>query len=240
MTEARSASSSATGSPARRRACGRGPTTLRRRATPCDCRGFPGMAARGKRRTGPAGRSGTARSNRPLTSSRHGATSSSPAACRWEARWSPVWPSRRAMRSRGWSWSIRPSARGRRLRSSRPMSAGRCALVLPSAATSRSRASRSRRTTARRSSPVRPWGCSEGRPGRIRPHHRADAHVPQHRGPRRRRPVGDLLKTGATSTEVEEILLENSYHVATLDYDAEQIFAGSVEFFEQLTAEHTT
>ena len=29
-----------------------------------------------------------------------------------------------------------------------------------------------------------------------------------------------LLKTGATSTTVEEILLENSYHVATLDNDA--------------------
>jgi carboxylesterase len=48
-----------------------------------------------------------------------------------------------------------------------------------------------------------------------------------------------LLKTGARSTSVEEILLENSYHVATLDYDAEQIFAGSVEFFAQLTAEAT-
>jgi carboxylesterase len=49
-----------------------------------------------------------------------------------------------------------------------------------------------------------------------------------------------LLKTRATSTEVEEILLENSYHVATLDYDADEIFAGSVKFFEQLTAEQAT
>jgi carboxylesterase len=48
------------------------------------------------------------------------------------------------------------------------------------------------------------------------------------------------LRRGASSTSVEEILLENSYHVATLDYDAEQIFRGSVEFFQQLTAEHTT
>ena len=46
-----------------------------------------------------------------------------------------------------------------------------------------------------------------------------------------------LLKAGATSTTVEEIMLENSYHVATLDYDAEQIFAGSVEFFPPRTAE---
>jgi carboxylesterase len=48
-----------------------------------------------------------------------------------------------------------------------------------------------------------------------------------------------LLKTHATSTSVEEIMLENSYHVATLDYDAEQIFAGSVEFIETRTAERT-
>jgi carboxylesterase len=49
-----------------------------------------------------------------------------------------------------------------------------------------------------------------------------------------------LLKKGAASTDVEEILLENSYHVATLDYDADRIFSGSVEFFQQLTAERTT
>ena len=35
---------------------------------------------------------------------------------------------------------------------------------------------------------------------------------------------------------VEERLLENSYHVATLDNDAPTIFAGSVEFVQQ----HTT
>lgn len=46
-----------------------------------------------------------------------------------------------------------------------------------------------------------------------------------------------LLKAGATSTTVEEIMLENSYHVATLDYDAPLIFQGSVEFFQSLAAE---
>ncbi len=51
---------------------------------------------------------------------------------------------------------------------------------------------------------------------------------------------GELLRRGASSTSVEEILLENSYHVATLDYDADQIFSGSVEFFQQLTAERAT
>ncbi|MGH8862700.1 MAG: alpha/beta hydrolase [Jatrophihabitantaceae bacterium] len=49
-----------------------------------------------------------------------------------------------------------------------------------------------------------------------------------------------LLKSGAGSTSVEEIMLENSYHVATLDNDAEQIFAGSVDFFQTQTAERTT
>ncbi len=46
---------------------------------------------------------------------------------------------------------------------------------------------------------------------------------------------GRLLQEGATSTTVEEILLHNSYHVATLDYDADLIHEGSVEFFRSLT-----
>ena len=46
-----------------------------------------------------------------------------------------------------------------------------------------------------------------------------------------------LLRTGATSTSVEEILLTDSYHVATLDNDAQTIFTGSVEFFTDLAAE---
>ena len=46
-----------------------------------------------------------------------------------------------------------------------------------------------------------------------------------------------LLKVGATSTEVEEIMLRNSYHVATLDYDAEQIFTGSVDVIQSVTAD---
>ena len=46
---------------------------------------------------------------------------------------------------------------------------------------------------------------------------------------------GQLLKAGAVNTTVREVILENSYHVATLDNDAPQIFAGSVEFIESLT-----
>ena len=49
-----------------------------------------------------------------------------------------------------------------------------------------------------------------------------------------------VLKAGATATTVEEILLHDSYHVATLDNDAPEIFAGSVEFIRSLTAAGTT
>ena len=41
---------------------------------------------------------------------------------------------------------------------------------------------------------------------------------------------GRLLRAGAASTEVTEVILEESYHVATLDHDAPAIFAGSLEF----------
>jgi len=44
---------------------------------------------------------------------------------------------------------------------------------------------------------------------------------------------GKLLHGGATSTTVREVSLANSYHVATVDHDAELIFTGSVEFIEQ-------
>jgi carboxylesterase len=44
-----------------------------------------------------------------------------------------------------------------------------------------------------------------------------------------------LLKKAATSTSVEEILLHDSYHVATIDNDAPAIFEGSVEFIRSLT-----
>jgi carboxylesterase len=46
---------------------------------------------------------------------------------------------------------------------------------------------------------------------------------------------GRLLQRGATSTTVREVLLENSYHVATMDHDAPLIFAGTVDFI----GEHT-
>lgn len=44
-----------------------------------------------------------------------------------------------------------------------------------------------------------------------------------------------LLHVGASATTLREVVLEDSYHVATLDNDAPQIFAGSVEFIRSLT-----
>jgi carboxylesterase len=44
---------------------------------------------------------------------------------------------------------------------------------------------------------------------------------------------GQLLVRGATATTVREVLLENSYHVATMDHDAQTIFDGSVEFIRE-------
>jgi carboxylesterase len=48
-----------------------------------------------------------------------------------------------------------------------------------------------------------------------------------------------LLKSGASATTVDEIMLYDSYHVATLDNDAARIFEGSVEFFQSLTPDRT-
>ncbi|HSY15790.1 MAG TPA: alpha/beta fold hydrolase [Jatrophihabitantaceae bacterium] len=48
---------------------------------------------------------------------------------------------------------------------------------------------------------------------------------------------GRLLIAGATSTTVREVILEDSYHVATLDNDAPTIFEGSVGFIAALRRE---
>ncbi|MGZ4628537.1 alpha/beta hydrolase [Oryzihumus sp.] len=45
-----------------------------------------------------------------------------------------------------------------------------------------------------------------------------------------------LVLSKISSEDVQEILLENSYHVATLDNDAPLIFAESVKFIERLTS----
>jgi len=47
---------------------------------------------------------------------------------------------------------------------------------------------------------------------------------------------GRLLIERATSTTVREVLLEDSYHVATLDNDAQVIFDGSVDFTRDVLA----
>jgi len=43
-----------------------------------------------------------------------------------------------------------------------------------------------------------------------------------------------LLRQKVASSDVREVVLENSYHVATLDNDAPTIFEGSVEFVRRL------
>ena len=45
---------------------------------------------------------------------------------------------------------------------------------------------------------------------------------------------GRLLLAKISSTDVEEILLPDSYHVATLDNDAQRIFDGSLDFVRRL------
>jgi carboxylesterase len=44
-----------------------------------------------------------------------------------------------------------------------------------------------------------------------------------------------LIKAGVRSDDQTYIELQRSYHVATLDYDADDIFEGSVAFFRRLT-----
>ena len=43
-----------------------------------------------------------------------------------------------------------------------------------------------------------------------------------------------LIKKGVRSTDLTVVPLERSYHVATLDYDAELIFETSSAFFQRL------
>jgi carboxylesterase len=61
----------------------------------------------------------------------------------------------------------------------------------------------------------------------IRLYHSAEDHVVEPAN-------SQVLLAGVSSADVEETVLTNSYHVATLDYDAELIFAGSVEFVNAL------
>lgn len=44
---------------------------------------------------------------------------------------------------------------------------------------------------------------------------------------------GEILLSGLTGTKATEVILEDSFHVATLDNDAPQIFASSVDFIKQ-------
>jgi len=46
----------------------------------------------------------------------------------------------------------------------------------------------------------------------------------------------EVVRDEVSSTSITDIVLERSYHVATLDHDAELIFTSSVEFIEKVTA----
>jgi carboxylesterase len=46
----------------------------------------------------------------------------------------------------------------------------------------------------------------------------------------------EVIRDEVSSTNITDIVLERSYHVATLDHDAELIFTSSVEFIEKVTA----
>ena len=48
-----------------------------------------------------------------------------------------------------------------------------------------------------------------------------------------------LIRAGIASAELQVVPLDRSYHVATLDYDAEDIFRGSAEFFRAHVGERT-
>ena len=66
--------------------------------------------------------------------------------------------------------------------------------------------------------------------------HLPDPALPLHRGPRRRplsRPAPSRPSVSLDATCASE-MLENSYHVATLDNDAQQIFEGSLAFVERV------
>jgi carboxylesterase len=45
-----------------------------------------------------------------------------------------------------------------------------------------------------------------------------------------------IILAGVSSSETREEILENSYHVATMDNDAQQIFEGSAAFIERVSA----
>jgi carboxylesterase len=45
----------------------------------------------------------------------------------------------------------------------------------------------------------------------------------------------EIVLKGVKSGDVEEVVLDRSYHVATMDYDASRIFEGSVEFIKRVS-----
>lgn len=44
-----------------------------------------------------------------------------------------------------------------------------------------------------------------------------------------------VILSGVSSTDIAEVVLQRSYHIATLDHDAPEIFSGSTAFVERVT-----
>jgi carboxylesterase len=47
---------------------------------------------------------------------------------------------------------------------------------------------------------------------------------------------GRIIASMVSSRDITEVLLEKSFHVATIDHDAEMIFAGSADFIDRVTS----
>jgi carboxylesterase len=45
-----------------------------------------------------------------------------------------------------------------------------------------------------------------------------------------------IVRDEVSSEQITDIVLDHSYHVATMDYDAELIFTASIDFIENVTA----
>ena len=224
---------------ARRRACVPGASTSPTPAHRARSPGCPGHGTRGRRRTAPAGRTGT-----PRSSSAFGALR---ARCDAGRSW-------RAVDGRD---AGAPAGRGARRRDRRAgpgqpalltkrkdrlAAAGAASTLGPLVPGDRQRHQEARRHRAG----LRP-AAAQGRHSQIASSgldHPADlAEVTQPvlllRSPRTtsssRRQLGACCWRGSPASDVTEVLLEDSYHVATLDNDAPTIFAESADFIERVT-----
>ncbi len=128
-------------------------------------------------------------------------------------------------------WSTRALATERRDARLLPL-ASRLVGSFPGIASDIRQARRARaglRPAAAQGGAVAAAGLARGAP-RPGPDHLPGARLPQRGRPRRRAGQRPGAARGLAGGTVEERVLADSYHVATLDHDAPAIFAGSVDF----------